>query len=59
MAESLLRGCVCDVILRGQMMMPERRAGEGGERSRRAARYSVVGSMCVVCCEKESGGDHQ
>ena len=25
----------------GQMMMPERRAGEG-ERSRRAARYSVV-----------------
>ena len=57
-AESLLRGCVCDVILRGQMMMPERRAGEG-ERSRRSARYSVVGSMCVVCCEKESGGDHQ
>ena len=46
-AESLLRGCVRDVILRGQMMMPERRAGEG-ERSRRSARYSEWG-QCALC----------
>ena len=49
--------CVCDVILRGQMCRRDGQAKERGVGEQQ--RDSVVGSMCVVCCEKESGGDHQ
>ena len=42
--------CVCDVILRGQMMMPERRAGEGEreEESMQKIIGWVAWAMCAV-----------